>query len=97
MSAKDDLELVEALRATAEHIPPGQDVRIVRSRYMRLLSLAERGARFTLEHEAELKAWRAADDEALDSGADRPGWTSWRDHARRICAMNEQREKEDER
>lgn len=92
MSAKDDLAFVEFHREEA--CTNGMSS-CSYSAFVRLLALAERGARFTKEHEAELKAWRAADDEALDSGADRPGWTSWRDHARRICAMNEQREKED--
>ena len=93
MSAKDDLEFVKrSQRAWLE--PGGLEIT---ENMSRLLALADRGARFTKEHEAELKAWRVADDEALDPGADRPGWTSWRDHARRICALNEASEKENER
>ncbi len=102
MSAKDDLEFVGVMRAVVERPmqPASADVKsltIHSSNMRRLLALAERGARFTPGHEAELKAWRVADDEGRDTHKGVGDWDSWVDHARRLRALNEAGEKENER
>lgn len=94
MSAKDDLAFVEFHREEA--CTNGMSS-CSYSAFVRLLSLAERGARFTPGHEAELKAWRVADDEGRDTHKGVGDWDSWVDHARRLRALNEAGEKENER
>ncbi len=93
MSAKDDLAFVKrSQRAWLE--PGGLEIT---ENMSRLLALAERGARFTPEHEAELKAWRVADDEGREPCDDGGAFESLASEARRLRALNERREKEGER